>query len=534
MIAAAFGCLIAWPGAHTATAAVIKKANNATSLNIGGSWVGGKVPLSGDIALWDSTVTAANSVSLNASLSWAGIQLANPGGPVTINGSDTLTLGGSGIDMTGAANNLTINSSIALGGGQTWDVASSRTLAVGGNIDNGNRLLTVQGLGDTTIAGIIGFRTTKTGALTKNGGGTLTLTGANAYTGGTTIGGGVLSVGAIADTGTSNLSTSKVTLSGGTLRYTGTAAASTSRSFEAAGAGGAINVSKPAAMLTINSGVLGSLTAPVAKQGPGKLVLAGTADNGAFVLEAAEGTTELAKTAAGGTRAVAGIGNTAAGATVRLTGPSGDQIYGGTSSGAAALVNMGGGTLDFNGKSEGWDRLAGTGTITNAATGTASTLTLGEAGGSSAFAGTIQDGAGTMALVKTGPGTLALTGSNSHNGGTTVSAGTLVVNNLPGAGPISVRGNGTLQLDPGGGNTIALSAASSVTNDGLLHVRSGTADFGSRAIESQSLVTTHQPLDSLAATWCKPSDVNRSGNAFYTGGGDTFITFTNADTFATP
>src|SRR4051812_16297692 len=76
---------------------IVTKANNASALNLGTSWIGGIVPGSADIALWDFNVTAANTVALGADLSWSGLRLTNPGGPVTINAGNTLTLGASGI-----------------------------------------------------------------------------------------------------------------------------------------------------------------------------------------------------------------------------------------------------------------------------------------------------------------------------------------------------------------------------------------------------------------------------------------------------
>ena len=55
-------------------AANMFKANNADNLNLGTSWAGGVPPTSGDVAVWDSTVGAANSVVLGASTNWAGIK----------------------------------------------------------------------------------------------------------------------------------------------------------------------------------------------------------------------------------------------------------------------------------------------------------------------------------------------------------------------------------------------------------------------------------------------------------------------------
>src|SRR5947207_1525997 len=121
----------------TAEAATRTKANNANDLNLTTSWGGGIVPGSGDIALWDSTVTSANTVSLGADLNFGEIQITNPGGDVTINAGNTLTLSGVsgiGIDMSSATQNLTLNCAITLGAGQSWNVAGGRNLVVSGVI----------------------------------------------------------------------------------------------------------------------------------------------------------------------------------------------------------------------------------------------------------------------------------------------------------------------------------------------------------------------------------------------------------------
>ena len=110
-----------------ADAAVIPKANNTTLLNDPASWVGGVVPGSGDIATWDSTVTAANSTGLGASTNWAGIAVNNAGGLVTItNDGNALTVGASGIDLSVTNNGLTLNCPLTLGASQVWAVKIGR------------------------------------------------------------------------------------------------------------------------------------------------------------------------------------------------------------------------------------------------------------------------------------------------------------------------------------------------------------------------------------------------------------------------
>src|SRR6266699_3876074 len=81
-------------------AATVLKANNTDNLNLTTSWVGSTVPGTGDVGKWDSTVTVANAVVLGSDASWRGLAIANPGGIVTIGSGNTLTLGGSGIDMS--------------------------------------------------------------------------------------------------------------------------------------------------------------------------------------------------------------------------------------------------------------------------------------------------------------------------------------------------------------------------------------------------------------------------------------------------
>ena len=65
-----------------------------------------------------------------------------------------------------------------------------------------------------------------------------------------------------------------------------------------------------------------------------------------------------------------------------------------------------------------------TGTVTNA--GANATLTIAGHNQTNNFAGTIADGAGTIALVKRGTGVLLLSGNSNYSGGTTIHAGTLV------------------------------------------------------------------------------------------------------------
>ena len=79
------------------------------------------------------------------------------------------------------------------------------------------------------------------------------------------------------------------------------------------------------------------------------------------------------------------------------------------------------GTLDLNGYSENVSALNGAGRVVSSSTG--AVLTVGNGTGS--FSGSIGGGSGTISLVKTGTGTLTLSGSCSYTGTTTVAGGTL-------------------------------------------------------------------------------------------------------------
>ena len=139
------------------------------------------------------------------------ITTANAG--ITINGSRTLILAGSNtytgptlIQSTtlqlGSAAALPTTTTVSLADDANaalrLNVAFDATIgglsgggALGGNVDLNGRTLTVGNALDTIYSGSIG----NTGSLTKQGGGKLTLDGANAYNGATTITAGTLQLG---------------------------------------------------------------------------------------------------------------------------------------------------------------------------------------------------------------------------------------------------------------------------------------------------------------------------------------------------
>jgi len=265
--------------------AVFIKSNNATTdLGVVGSWTSGSaVPGAYDIARFDSTVNstiAATGFTLNSDRTWLGIQVRNPGANITISGTGTLTLGGTGdqplstneyyqtssIEMRAATVDLTINNNLAFlaNSSQIWNVPTARTLTLGGTAitRNAGSTLNVRGAGTVTATGVAALVNDATGIiapwgtrdigvntryLMKDGSNNLV-----AYTGTSST------VAAIGATPTANYEvTAAGTFGAGasfnTLRYTGVSAA-----LEGTGitANGILNAgSTSSSTLTINSNV---------------------------------------------------------------------------------------------------------------------------------------------------------------------------------------------------------------------------------------------------------------------------------------
>ena len=92
-----------------------RKANNTDALNLASSWLG-DAPLSTETVWWDNIVTSANTASLGAATTWAGITDGCTNGWVTISGAYTLAAGAITVDS---------GASLVLGnGGSTLSLTS--------------------------------------------------------------------------------------------------------------------------------------------------------------------------------------------------------------------------------------------------------------------------------------------------------------------------------------------------------------------------------------------------------------------------
>lgn len=178
---------------------------------------------------WDDSTTftavAGGTVDTNGyNVEFSG-EVSGVGG-LTKTGAGTLTLSGTNTytgDTTINAGTLTLNGgnaiidtgAVVVNTGAILNVASAETVGSvsgAGNITLGTDLTTGGNNTDDTLSGIL----SGSGGVTKEGTGTLTLSGANTYTGATEINGGTLAI--TGDTSTSAFSVNN----GGTLAGSGT------------------------------------------------------------------------------------------------------------------------------------------------------------------------------------------------------------------------------------------------------------------------------------------------------------------------
>ena len=204
------GFIFVLPQASKAQSQIFK-GNNTTALDQGSSWVGGVVPTSGNVIVYNNTNSSSSTAPVGAGLSVAGIFFStNPSANITINaGTGALSLGASGIDIRASTSRtLTIAAPINLTADQTWytGLANANTVMITANG-------AISGAGKLTIGGAV-----------NSSNQFVLLNGANTFSGGLTLndGGAVRggSTGA-AVSGTSvtasSYGTGPLTINGGTI-----------------------------------------------------------------------------------------------------------------------------------------------------------------------------------------------------------------------------------------------------------------------------------------------------------------------------
>ncbi len=326
-----------YAGTITGTGGLTKAGSGALTLtNASSSYTGataintGVVDVTTGGALGTSAVTVAGGASLQVTS-----LASNLTNTVNLNGSG---VGGAGaLESTAGTNTLTGNFTLQSNARIQADTGSTLNLTTG-TLALGTYTLNAGGGGNTSVSRVI----SGTGGVTKDGTGTLVLSGANSYTGATTINNGTLQLGA----SNTLTNTTAVTVAGGaTFDVNG----KTDTIGSLAGAGnvtlgvGALTAGNDNTTTTYSGVISGSGT--LTKSGTGTLTLSGANTMTGAVTLNGTGTSTLTLTNSTG-QAFGNVSGITINAGNILTLGASNQIN------DSANLALAGGTFNVNGSSE--------------------------------------------------------------------------------------------------------------------------------------------------------------------------------------
>lgn len=481
--------------AISGTGSVVHAGTGTTTLSGSNTYSGGTIINAGTFALGTNNVlTDAGAVTINSGGVFSLGSFGDYIGTLTLNGNATVSGtsgagGGQFILTQGQAGTPSFKTLTANGVNNTIATNIGISSQWGGVGGNANLHFNVVGASDTlTVGGVIadksfdGGGNATSGAITKQGSGTLILTNDNTYTGGATISAGTLQIGnggtkgnitgnsaaivnngilvvnrsdgfglgnAISGTGALVQAGVGTTTVGGSNTFTGGTTVQAGKLLL-----GSANRFADGATLTVSGGsfdlggfsdTVGTVTLSTGSITNGTLTGSSYAVQSGTISAVLAGNGALTKTGAG-TVTLSGANTFTGGSTLTL----GTLVLGASNRLAdTGAVTVSGGSFDLGGFSDtvGVVTLS-TGSIING------TLT-----GSSyaAQSGTVSAVlAGTGALTKTGAGTVTLSGANTYSGSTTIDAGILATSGadrIATGNSVTVNASGTFQL--GGNQTLA-------------------------------------------------------------------------------
>jgi fibronectin-binding autotransporter adhesin len=469
---------------------------------------------------------SANTYDGTTTINTGELDLSKTAGVNAIAGN--LTIGdGSGTDTVkiladnqiADTSDVTVNSSGILnlnGKSETIDALISSSTTASVTLGAGTLTVGADNESSATFAGVI----SGTGSLSKSGTGTQTLSGANTYSGGTTLNAGTLQLGSSSTGNVTNgpVGTGTLTLNGGTL---------------SSNVGDFITVRSIANAVTFGGDVtfgtntnFGALTLSGAGTLTGTRTLTFVADvTYSGNIGESGGSFGIIKNGSG-TLKLSGVNSYSGGTTVNQ-----GLLWLNSSSALASTsgsLTVNGGIVDLAGNNTSVGNLTGSGgTIwNNLGPSNAVTLTIGTGNnGGGNYQGVIANNngasSGTVALTKTGNGTITLSGANTYTGATTVNGGTLLINGSTAAGSaVTVNNTGTLggtgtvsgMVDVKSGGTL-----SPGTSPGTLHTGALTLENGSTFVVDLTAASGNDlvvaPSVTLGTIVLGPSlSLNISGN----------------------
>ncbi|EAX8855478.1 autotransporter outer membrane beta-barrel domain-containing protein, partial [Salmonella enterica] len=441
---------------------VVKSGADTLTLSGSNSYTGGTTISGGTLVASNVEALGTGDVTNNATLelNTGGDFINNIGGTgrVEKSGDDTLTLSGSNTYTGGTLIN-----------GGTLVASNVEALGTGDVTDNATLALNTGGTFDNAISG--------SGQVVKSGDETLTLSGTNSYTGGTTISGGTL------------VATNVEALGSGDVTDDATLELNTGGTFDNAISGSGQVVKSGDKMLTLsgaNSYSGGTLISD------GTLVASNVEALGTG--DVTNNATLELNTGGDFTNNISGSGQVEKSGDDALTLSGANSYSGGTliSDGTLVASNV---------------EALGTGDVTDDAT-----LELNTGGD---FDNAIS---GSGQVVKSGDETLTLSGSNTYTGGTLISSGTLVANDVNALGTGDVTDNAVLELNTGGDfiNSIGGTGRVEKSGDETLTLSGSNTYTGGTTINDGTLVATS--VDALGS-----GDVTDNATLELNTGGD----FTN-------